>query len=256
MIPIRHSPATTPSDLLKEAPPQDGISNRQWLSRLGVTDGILLLGGSSVTHFRIRVAQSQLRSDLLPSYWSLVGLLEDGHTFLSVPLDLRTAGSEIPSTNGVQTCQLEDYDDPQRFPNIAVLRFTNDPAPIRENVERIKAQRSVIDLPNLMLPWLGYIWGAGRSGNPLLEGHGLPSAAFVETAYGIAGIELTPGLSSAASCPEAMWQTAKWWRHFYEGTTRAGDTRATTATAPTGNYMLRQPAAAVLEPHNLRGRKP
>ena len=30
--------------------------------------------------------------------------------------------------------------------------------------------------------------------------------------------------------------------------------RAATAMAPTGNYMLRQPAAAVLELHNLRGR--
>jgi hypothetical protein len=253
MIPIRHSPATTPSDLLQETPAQDGISNRQWLSDLGATHGILMLGGSSVTHFRIRVAQSQLRNDLSPSYWSLAGLLEEGDTFLSVPLDLRTDGSDIPSTNGIHTCRIEDYDDPQRFPNIAVLRFTNDPAPIRENVERIKAQRSVIDLPSLMLPWLGYMWGAGRAGNPLLEGHGLPSAVFVETAYGIAGIELTPGLSSAASCPEAIWQTAKWWRQFYEGTPRGG---STTATAPTGHYMVRQPAAAVRDFRNQEGRRP
>ena len=260
MIPIRHSPATTPSDFLEETPPQDRVSNRQWLSDLKATHGILMLGGSSVTHFRIRVAQSQLRSDLFPSYWSLVGLLEEGHTFLSVPLDLRADGSEVPSTNGVQTCRIEDYDDPQLFPNIAVLQFTDDPASIHRNAERIKAQRSVLDLPSLMLPWLGFIWGAGRTGNPLLEGYGLPSAAFVETAYGIAGIELTPGLSSAASCPEAIWQTAKWWRQFYEGTTAAGSTRDMAAKAPTGRYMVRQPAAAVREPNHpgarRRGRKP
>ena len=247
MIPIRHSPATTPSDLLQEVPPEDGISNRQWLSDLGVTHGILMLGGSSVTHFRIRVAQSQLRSDLSPSYWSLAGILEEDHTFLSVPLDLRTDGSDVPSTNGVHTCRIEDYDDPQRFPNIAVLRFTDNPATIREYVERIKAQRSVIDLPSLMLPWLGYIWGAGRVGNPLLDGHGLPSAAFVETAYGSAGIELTPGLSSAASCPEAIWQTAKWWRQFYEGAPGGG---SRTAMVPSGHCMVRQPAAAVREFRN------
>jgi hypothetical protein len=247
MIPIRHSPATVPSNLLQETPPQDGISNRQWLSDLGVTHGILMLGGNSVSHFRIRVAQSQLRQDLSPSFWSLVGILEDGHTFLSVPLELRMDDSDIPSTNGIHTCRIDDYDDPQRFPNIAVLRFTNDPAPIRENVERLKAQRSVVDLPSLMLPWLGYIWGAGRAGNPLLEGHGLPSAVFVETAYGITGLELTPGLSSAASCPEAIWQTAKWWHQFYAG---APGGRAVAATAPTGHYMLRQPAAAVRDFRN------
>jgi hypothetical protein len=214
-----------------------------------------MLGGSSLSHFRIRVAQSHLRSDLLPSFWSLVGLLEDAQTFLSVPLDLRPEGSEIPATNAIQTCRIADYDDPQRFPNIAVLRFTDDHTPIRENAERIKAQRSVVDLPSLMLPWLGYIWGAGRAGNPLLEGHGLPSAAFVETAHGLAGIELTPGLSSSGSCPEAIWQAAKWWRQFYEGRTGTGEAREATTTAPMGSYMLRQPAAAVLEIRNRRGRR-
>src|SRR6266540_467689 len=105
----------------------------------------------------------------------------------------------------VQRCPLDDYDDPEHFPNIAVLQFTKDSQPIRDNVERITGQRNIIDLPSLMLTWLGYIWGTGRAGNPLLEGYGLPSAAFVETVYGLSRIELTPGLASASSCPEAIW---------------------------------------------------
>ena len=169
---------------------------------------------------------------------------------MSVPLDLRTDRSEIPSTNGVHTCRIEDSDDPQRFPNIAVLQFTNDPAPIRENVERIKAQRSVIDLPVSCCH--GSATLGGRAGNPLLEGHGLPSAAFVESAYGIAGIELTPGLSY----PVVRKQFGRR-PNGGDNSMRApgaGNTRDMAATAPTGRYMVRQPAAAVREPHNLRTR--
>ena len=194
MLAIRYSQAMAPNDSLRSMPAQRRESNRAWLERLGATSGIILSGGSSLAHFRIRVAQSHVRSDLLPSFWSLVGILEDGHTFASVPFDGRTAPSIVPSTNGVQTCRLEEYDDPVRFPNIAVVQFTDDERPIQRNIDRVRSERSVIDLPTLMLPWLGYIWSVGQAVNPLLAGQGLPSAAFVEMVYGIAGIELTPCL--------------------------------------------------------------
>jgi hypothetical protein len=236
-----------PNTSLQERPAQQGESNRAWLAGLGASSGILLLGGSSLTHFRIRVAQSHVRTDLLPSFWSLVGILEDGQTFASVPFDGHRDPSDVPRTNGLQTCRIEDYDDPLRFPNIAVLHFTDDESPIRQNVERVKSQRSVIDLPALMLPWLGYIWSVGQAGNPLLAGYGLPSAAFVETVYGIAGIELTPGLSSASSCPEAIWAAAKWWHQFYSEETGLGNDAHAIARMPSGHFAVRQPAAAVAE---------
>jgi len=248
MLAIRHSQAMTPNESLQESPAQPRESNRAWLERLGASSGIILLGGSSLAHFRIRVAQSHVRSDLLPSFWSLVGILEGGETFASVPFDGRADPSDVPRTNGVQTCRLDEYDDPVRFPNIAVLHFTDNVRPIHENIERVKSQRSVIDLPTLMLPWLGYIWSIGQAGNPLLAGHGLPSAAFVETVYGIAGIELTPGLSSASSCPEAIWAAAKWWHQFYGAETAIGDEAHAIARIPTGHFAVRQPAAAVAEP--------
>ena len=148
-----------------------------------------------------------------------------------------------------ETCRLEEYDDPVRFPNIAVLHFTDDERPIHQNIDRVKSQRSVIDLPTLMLPWLGYIWSVGQAANPLLAGQGLPSAAFVETVYGIAGIELTPGLSSASSCPEAIWAAAKWWHQFYAEETGIGDEAHAIARMPAGHFAVRQPAAAVVEPN-------
>jgi hypothetical protein len=247
MLAIRYSQVTSSNEAIQQVRPRSRESNRAWLRRVGVSNGIILLGGSSLTHFRIRVAQSHVRHDLLPSFWSVVGILEDGQTFASVPFGWSVDASEVPRSNGVQTCRLVDYDDPVRFPNIAVLQFTDAVRPILEHIERVKAQRAVIDLPTLMLPWLGYLWSAGQAGNPLLAGYGLPSAAFVETVYGIAGIELTPGLSSAASCPEAIWAAAKWWHPFYGQGMGVEDAAHAIARLPSGHFAVRQPAAAVVE---------
>jgi hypothetical protein len=110
-----------------------------------------------LAHFRIRIAQSHVRSDLLPSFWSLAGILEDDEFFASAPFDGQADASEVPRTNGVRSCRLDEYDDPMRFPNIAVLQFTDDVQPIFQNIDRVKSQRNVVDLPTLMLSWLGYI---------------------------------------------------------------------------------------------------
>jgi hypothetical protein len=253
MIPIRHAPDATKNDLLTHNPTDRGVSNCEWLKHTGTLDrvqergGILLLGGTSMAHFRIRVAQSHIRSDLLPSFWSLAGVLLDDQKFASVPLDICGDISAVAQNNGVSECSLADYDNPERFPNIAVLHFTSDSQPINTNIEQIKRQRSIIDIPSLILHWLSYVWATGQSGNPLLGGHGLPSAAFIETVYGIAGIELTPGLSSVASCPEAIWLTAKWWKKFYEETAGTGVSRQAKAIVPAGNFAIRQPAAFVVQ---------
>jgi len=250
MISIRQSNATAPNESLVDTPAKEKETNEQWLKRIGAADGIILLGGNSVAHFRIRYAQSHTRNDLTPSYWSLVGILRGGKAFISVPLDLSGDASAVPQQNGLQTCSMADYSDPDRFPNIAFIRFTLDDQIIIDYIEQIKRQRSIIDLPTLMLPWLSYIWSVGNSTNPLSEGLGLPSAAMVETAYGIAGIELTPGMASSASCPEAIWQTAKWWHQFYEEDAGAGSDGNAGTQVPTGNYAVRQPAAAAVGPRD------
>ena len=50
--------------------------------------------------------------------------------------------------------------------------------------------------------------------NPLFDGYGMPSAAFIEALCAANGYDLTPGLESRASCPEAIWQAARWWHEF------------------------------------------
>ncbi|CAN5789703.1 hypothetical protein BH24CHL6_BH24CHL6_08510 [soil metagenome] len=243
MIPSRESPTSESNELLAEVAPRGGEGNAAWLERCSTKQGVLLLGGSSVADFRLRVAQSQLRSDLTPSYWSLSGLLREDGTLQTVPLQPADI-SDVPKTNAVRELSIDEVDDPQRWPNIALLRFAERPDVIERQAERVAARRTIIDLPELLIAWLAYAWAAGDAQNPLLHGSGIPSAAFVEAAHSLAGIELTPGLSSAASCPEAIWQAVKWWHEYYEGVAALGSGAEAGAIVPTGHYGLRQRSAA------------
>lgn len=242
----RNSPATTPNRDLDERPPRRGETNTGWLARHGLAEGVLLLGGTGLIDFRIRVAQSQLRSDLSPSYWSLVGLLEpDGDSMLTVPLDWSDAGG-VPARNGIRSVPLVEIDDPVRWPNIGVLRFASHMGTVLDQVDVLRTRRTILDLPELLVAWLAYGWAAGTAENPLLAGRGLPSAALVETAHTLAGIELTPGLASASSCPEAIWQAVKWWREYYESSVRIDAGAAAQPLVPSGVVGIRQRSAAML----------
>lgn len=227
-----------------------GEGNKAWLSRIIKANnfdnrGLILLGGSSVSDFHIRVAQSSLRHDLTPSYWSMVGILSDADSFFSVPLQWQGDFSEMPHSNGIQLCKMADYNDPVHYPNIAFIQFTADMARIIKNAQQLKWQRGLVDLPELVVRWLEYVWAVGQGGNPLASGSGLPSAVFAEAAYGIGGIELTPGLATASSCPEAIWQAAKWWSTYYEETSDMNLKSRAESMVPKGCFFMRQPAAAV-----------
>ena len=152
----------------------------------------------------------------------------------------------MPVSNGIRTLPLADFDDAVAWPNIGIVRFPGTRQKPVECVKRLAKQRSIIDVPTLILPWLGFIWGAGAAGNPLLNGYGLPSAVLVEAAFGLAEVELTPGLATASSCPEAIYQAAKWWSGFYQQA--SGRRRSKTARHPVGRYKVRQREASYLEP--------
>lgn len=230
--------------------------NKKWI---GDSDGIILIGGASLADFRIRVSQSTLRGDMLPSFWSQCGVLLGDGVFATVPLDLDSRSkdaadkrdddvSAIPRVNAVRYCSLDEIDNPERFPNIAVIRFARKHDEVRQHIDQLSHNRSILDIPALMLPWLGFIWGTSGAGNPLISGVGLPSSAFVETVFAMANFELTPGLSSASSCPEAIWQSAKWWTGFYQSVAKSDESRKkaiAVAMVPEGRYIIRQPSAAV-----------
>lgn len=242
MLGIRRSPDSTENDRLREVPSLDGEPNSAWLERAQMTLGVILIGGSNLVDFRVRVAQSHARADLLPSFWSRAGILTGDGAILSVPFTQDAA--LLPGRNAIVESPIEEYDDPERYPNLAVIQFATDEAAALANARRLAFERSVIDLPSLLLPWLAFVWGAGPARNPLTDGLGVPSAAFVETAYGIARVELTPGLSSGSSCPEAIWQAAKWWGAYYA---EAHDLTGSEGSVPEGSFVIRQPAASVIE---------
>lgn len=248
MIPTRESPATDSNILLTKTDAGAAPSNLAWFRAGRRRRGIVLLGGTSLADFRLRFAQSGLRDDLSPSYWSLCGLLVDTEgRFLSVPLQPADVSS-VARDNAVQECSLTDFDDPEGWPNIAVLSFTREPEAVVRQARLLGRRRSIIDLPELVLAWLGYAWGVGAAGNPLQSGHGIPSAAYVEAAHALAGVELTPGLSSASSCPEAIWQAVKWWHDYYRETAEVTGGPKSQTIVPRGRYLVRQRSAQLSPP--------
>lgn len=247
---LRRSDVAIGNPLLKETPsdaaPQGATANFAWLGATGYRDGVVLLGGTSIVDFRMRVAQSELRQDLLPSFWSTCGLLIDGEVLMTARVDAISNSSTRVERNGLEAVKLDAdsrYGDSDFYPNIAVLQFTDDHAAIRHHVARIGQERNIVDLLAQIVAWLGYCWAVGDRGNPLMQGHGIPSATLLERAHGLADIDLSPGLPSASSCPEAIWQAARWW---YEAYDREPSSKTESSFTPRGAYLVRQPAAAAL----------
>ena len=263
MLPVRKSPDAEPNSAFDEDKLGGAETNMAWIQRwradsaafFGAGD-VILLGGSSLTDFRIRIAQSHARHDLTPSYWSLVGIVDAMDQVLTAPLWPLLEPDRVPLSNGIQSIPLNAFDDPAAWPNIGVIRFPGVQQDPVDCVTRLRGQRSIIDIPTLILPWLSFVWGAGAAGNPLLNGFGLPSAVLVETAFGIAEVELTPGLAAASSCPEAIYQAARWWAGYYTetagpqttGTRRRRKKVDQPPTHPVGRYQLRQRQATYVEP--------
>jgi hypothetical protein len=252
---LRRSDVASENPRLKETDAAGALENFAWLEATGYRDGVLLLGGTSIVDFRMRVAQSELRQDLLPSFWSTCGLLIDGKVLMTARVDAISDSSARVERNGLESVTLDAnsrYGNPALYPNIAILQFTDNPAAIKEHVARIGQERNIVDLLAQIVAWLGYCWAVGGSSNPLMHGHGIPSASLVERAHGLAGIDLSPGLPSASSCPEAIWQAARWWYKAYEpvepsSKSLVGKAKAQAAAfIPRGAYLIRQPAAAAV----------
>jgi len=192
---------------------------------------LVLLGGRGLTAFRLRVAQSHLRHDMMPSNWSHAVLLGElapaveDTTIYELSLEPPGGFQEMPETNGLQTNTLGYYSRRRDFPNIALLRL---PVPVANwlstpaaegrvpPIVHYQRQRAILDAPGLVLPWLSYAWGVGDAGNPLLQGTGIPSAAMIETILNSVGYDPSPGVDSRAACPEAFYQSAAWWQMYYE----------------------------------------
>jgi hypothetical protein len=233
------STASRNNEEFKEAKRVRSENNTVWLRRQLAGMGsrsrqlthLVLLGGRGLTAFRLRVAQSHVRHDMLPSNWShavLVGELapDVGDTKI-YELSLEPPGGfqQMPETNGLQTGTLGQYGRRSDFPNIAVLQL---PVPVADWLSKHPAkgrvspldhytrQRAILDAPALVVPWLSFVWGVADAANPLLRGVGVPSAVMIETILNSVGYDPSPGVDSRATCPEAFYQSARWWQMYYE----------------------------------------
>lgn len=223
MLSIRGSHNAKSNPQLRFVPRTNGNGNLSWLAQHlpKKDDGrlrLLLLGGTEPLHFRLRVAQSHFRHDMSPSHFSHVALMAFdrlGRVKLwECALDPKDGFGYPPEDNAFRFGALKDYDDARRFPNICLLSSEAKHADVlsAERVRTFRHQRAALDVVALLHAWLGYAWGVGDAPNPLQRDEGIPSAAAAEVLLANSGIDLTPGVSSRSSCPEAIWQAAKWWQ--------------------------------------------
>lgn len=248
------SPSKSPNRDLKELARRRGEGNVAWGVRaakemVGGGDGdwsyVALVGGRDLSAFRVRVAQSHMRHDLLPSYWSECLLVELDPTDVGassvhhVPL-AQPGGPSFPTGhNGVLRVPLTDFDDARRFPNIALIALPVPQEKVLAQVARFAASRASFDALEHVLRWLAFVWGSARTGNPLFDGVGLPSACLLESVAAACQFDLTPGLEARAACPEAIWTAARHWQSYYAKT---GDGRV-----PHGRFV-RDHGYDILEP--------
>jgi len=226
MLKILRSDAADRNPRFNPVPRKPKEDNLAWLARTlpsgSKQSALVLVGGRGPCSFRLRVAQSHLRDDLTPSHWSHALLLGNGsgkpgdRRTYEISLEPAAGFGYAPAANAVQEGKLGAYRDEQQYPNIAVITVPVATVELEKHLEKFKSQRAVLDAMELLVAWLAYVWGVGRAANPLMDGMGIPSAAMIEVVVGAAGYELTPGLASRSSCPEAIWQSACWWYKYYE----------------------------------------
>ncbi|SFP30023.1 hypothetical protein SAMN05443579_11079 [Variovorax sp. PDC80] len=232
-------------------------SERAALQMIGDTDArdhsfMVLLGGSDTLAFRLRVAQSHLRSDMLPSLWSeallvrMKGRSLHGAKAAYVPLAQPEAPFFPPSENGVVEVPLSKFDDVRRYPNIALFALPIRQEDLFEQVKRFRSARSTLDTLEHILRWLAFSWGVARTGNPLHDNIGLPSACMLETVCAAQDFELTPALESRTSCPEAIWASMLHWHGYYANTGKKA--------VPLGRFSTRH-KFEIIEPPDREKRK-
>lgn len=218
-------------------PRNQSETNLQWLPRayqdmvLGDASQwsfVVLAGGKDVASFRLRVAQSHLRGDMLPSYWSDCALLniEQGDftntSFFNLPLFQPAHASYAPTRNGLIELPLAQLPNQKDFPNLALLAIPVAQEKILESLAAYQKARVSYDAVENILPWLAFVWGAGNASNPLMQNIGFPSAMMLNQIFSANGFDLAPGVNANLSAPETFWSGVKHWQAFYSNTQENG----------------------------------
>lgn len=238
MIKQTLSTASGKNSEAKELPRTNGReTNATWLARamtdFALADSeawsfVVLLGGKDTSAFRVRFAQSPIRRDLLPSYWSDAMLLNvpqarlDHATLISLPLLQPDNEIFAPTRNGLITEPVKNLPTLKRCPNIALLVLPIARDDIMTAVNIYRNSRQAYDAVRNILPWLAFVWGSGEAENPLQKQIGLPAAVMINQIFSTQGFDLAPGVNSQMATPEAFWSAASYWQEFYQETQSDG----------------------------------
>jgi hypothetical protein len=121
---------------------------------------IVLAGGKDVASFRIRVAQSHLRGDMLPSYWSECALfkIQDGDfssaAFFNLPLFQPATATYAPTRNGLIELPFNKLPTQKDYPNLALLAIPVPQEQILQSLAEYQKSRVSYDAVENILPWL------------------------------------------------------------------------------------------------------
>lgn len=228
-----------------------------------------LIGSSDLPGICLRQAQSVLRDDRRPSYWSHAFLLTsawDGTSSINqlpiaeVPFFSRNGQFPEPADNAViRSTTLGHYLDRRVDPNVALFAVTrpqgNNVKPLTtENIDIIKAavadpnlDRGRFDFWHNLGVWQQYFWSGQQLPNPMLTAQPMPATAFLEMLFEQIGIDLTPSASERNSAPEHLWTSMRWWlQHPVQ------EQRGPGGAVVTGCYAIRDQGAAVSRHHAAR----
>lgn len=189
---------------------------------------IVLAGGKDVASFRIRLAQSRLRGDMLPSYWSDCALfkIQDGDfasaVLFNIPLFQPATAPYAPARNGLIELPFNKLPSQKNYPNLALLAIPVSQEQVLQSLAEYQRARVSYDAVENILPWLAFVWGTGNATNPLMQQIGFPSAVMLNQIFGANGFDLAPGVNANLSAPETFWSGVKHWQDYYSKTQENG----------------------------------
>ena len=238
----------------------------------GVGDGafaIGLVGSSDLPGICLRQAQSVLRVDRRPSFWSHAFIITepwDGKSppgrlpIAEVPFFARNGEFPEPANNAViRTTTLGHYLDRRRDPNVGLFAVASPENGVLKPLSAGSCEivRRAVNDPNLdrerydfwdgLGVWQQYFWSGEQLPNPTLAGHPIPSTSFIEMLYEQIGVDLTPAASERNSAPEHIWTSIRWWLQQDVQAHRGVD-----GTVVAGCYVIRDEGAATLRSHDRR----
>ncbi|MGE0473264.1 MAG: hypothetical protein AB7P17_06490 [Nitrospirales bacterium] len=223
---------------------KQGIGNRGLLT-------VGLVGSRDLPGHTLRMAQSMLRWDLRPSYWSHVFVVVQPVSsrralrslpILEIPLHPRNGIFPKPECNGINEGMLGAYENKDIDANVglfAVSMSDEEARKLKKRAMNWNLDRVRYNFWDMLGAWQSYLWSQGAKRNPLREGIPIAASSYIEFIFEGLGLGVTPGTSERNSAPEHLWNAACWWHKAF----KAQDRKVS------GMFVTRDPGGAMLGSH-------